>query len=101
MNIQLQNIVPVSEARVKLNEMVNQTRPNNPYIISKSGKPRVVMVDISEYDQLMKIKAREELGVMTKTARNEYAKYLKNRGIDLNKLSDKQAEKILLNEFLA
>ena len=100
MNVQLQNIVPVSEARVRLNEMVNQTAPNRPYVILKSGKPRAVLVDVNEYDELMKMKATTELGLFTKKARQDFASYLKKRGIDLTKLSDEKAEELLLEQYL-
>ncbi|OGV95615.1 hypothetical protein A2W24_06995 [Microgenomates group bacterium RBG_16_45_19] len=101
MNIQLQNIVPVSEARIKLNEMVNQTKPNNPYIISKSGKPKVVLIDVGEYDELLKLKAKQELAALTIQARKDFTDFLQARGLNLNKLTDDEAEAILVNEYLA
>jgi prevent-host-death family protein len=100
MNVQLSNIVPVSEARIRLNEMVNLTAPNRPYVILKSGKPKAVLVDVTEYEELMKIKASKQLGLFTNKARQDFTKYLKRRGIDLTKLTDQQAEKILVEEYL-
>jgi prevent-host-death family protein len=100
MMIDSNNIVPVSEARIRLNDMVNTTLPSKPYFISKAGKPKAVLVNVADYEEFLKLKAASELMRLTNKARGSFKKYLKQRNIDPDSLSDSEAEEILFNEYL-
>lgn len=47
-----QNILPITEAREKLGNLVNQASGENYIVLTKAGKPKVALVDIAYLERL-------------------------------------------------
>ena len=45
-------IVPISEARNRLSNLLNQTRGSNYYLLTKGGKAKAALVDIEYLEKL-------------------------------------------------
>lgn len=52
MNISLDNIIPITEARGRLGNLTEKATGENIVILTKSGKPRAALVDIAYITKL-------------------------------------------------
>lgn len=57
-NISSDNIIPLTEARGKLGDLVNKTRGEDYYILTKGGSPQAALVDIKYLTKLQKMVAK-------------------------------------------
>ncbi len=48
--------VPASEARIHLGEMLRRVRKGEHIVIEKGGLPAAALIDVSEYEELMRLK---------------------------------------------
>ena len=54
MNIQNSKIIPVSEARAKLSNLLDQTKNNQYFLLTRGGKVKAALVDINYLEKLQK-----------------------------------------------
>lgn len=52
MNIQNSKIIPVSEARAKLGNLLDQAKQNQYFLLTRGGKVRAALVDIDYLEKL-------------------------------------------------
>lgn len=52
MNLSNPKIVPISEARAKLSDLVNKASGSNYFLLTKGGRPEVALVDIKYLEKL-------------------------------------------------
>ena len=52
MNTLSPKIIPVSEARANLSDLIDQTRGGNYFLLTRGGKPEVALVDIKYWEKL-------------------------------------------------
>jgi prevent-host-death family protein len=100
MRVDTNNIIPITEAKSKLNSIVNNTSDNNFYVLSKQGKPSVAVINIDYLDTLMKQDALQKIRQFSKNAKRAFSQFLELKGINPKKLTDEEAKKLLFDEFL-
>ena len=54
MNIQNTNIIPVSQARAKLGDLLDQTKNDQYFLLTRGGKVKAALVDIDYLEKLQK-----------------------------------------------
>lgn len=54
MNIQNSKIIPVSEARAKLSNLLDQAKNNQYFLLTRGGKVKAALVDINYLEKLQK-----------------------------------------------
>lgn len=95
LQIDPKNIIPITLARAKLDDLVTQAQGNKFFVISRQGKAKTAVIDV-EY--LMEMQKKLDLAEM-KESRRELQKgfrgYVVKKGLDPDSLTEKEAEKIL------
>ena len=92
LNVALDRIVPLTEVRARLSEIVEQTKGDRFWVLTRRGRPRVALVDVEYLDQLMQRAWFNDLASRSQTA---FDKYLRQRGLDPATVTEEQAEDIL------
>ena len=92
LQVSLDQIVPLTAARSRLSELVEKTYNNRFWVLTKSGKPRVALVDVEYLDKLMRQASFNELSTQSYTAFDDY---LRRQGFDPDTISEDEAEEIL------
>lgn len=54
MNIPNARIIPISQARSKLSNLLNETKGSNYYLLTKGGKAQAALIDIEYLEKLEK-----------------------------------------------
>jgi len=99
MKVQLQKILPFTEARNNFSRLVKEVRKNSYFIISKQNKPIAALVDI-KYLSVLQEKAEEEQAQKAlEILRKAGTKYLQKIS-GKKKLTEKEAYKLLTGEEL-
>lgn len=75
MDISLQKIIPFTEARNKLSDLVDRVRKEQFFIISKQNRQKAVLVDIDYFQSLQKELEQERLVQIEETLRSKFQKY--------------------------
>ncbi len=92
LNISLDRVIPVTEARARLSEIVEQASGDRFWVLTRQGRPRVAVVDIEYLDQLMRRAWFNDLAARSQAAFDEH---LQRRGLDPATATEEQVEKIL------
>jgi prevent-host-death family protein len=54
LKVSLDQIIPITQARSRLSELVEKTENKHFWILTKGGKPRAALVDVDYLDQLVR-----------------------------------------------
>lgn len=92
LQIALDRIVPLTEARARMSEIVEQTTGDQFWVLTRRGRPRVALVDVEYLDQLMQRAWFNDLASRSQTA---FDGYLRQRSLDPATVTEEQAEEIL------
>lgn len=99
LQINPKNIVPVTEARANLNRLINQTKKEKISLLTKQGKPAVILMDPLYFsilqDKIERLTWSERFDSSLKKARRIFRKYLIKKGYDPEKVTEKQVQKII------
>jgi prevent-host-death family protein len=91
-NIALDRIIPLTEARARLREIIEQTNEDRFWVLTRRGKPRVAIVDVEYLDQLIRRAWFNDLASRSQAAFDEY---LQQRGFDPATATEKEIEALL------
>lgn len=91
------NIIPITEARGKLDDLVREAKGENFFVISQQGKAKAAVIDVDYLLDLQKKVDMAEMERAHEAMQEGFRQYLKKRGFNPDKMSDKQAEKILFD----
>jgi prevent-host-death family protein len=92
LNIALERVIPLTEARARLSEIVEQTSGDQFWVLTRRGRPRVAVVDVEYLDQLIRQAWFNDLASRSQTVFDEY---LRRRGLDPAMVTEEEVEKIL------
>ena len=95
LTITLDQIVPFSQARANLAGLIDQLKTKKFTVVTKRQKPTAVLVNTEYFTKLMAKQEAEEMKSLADSLQDGFSKYLKQKGLNPNKISDEQAEKIL------
>jgi len=98
----MEKIIGITEARTNIKNLVDKvSEQNETFIISRDSKPRAVIISYNEYVRNMKIIEENRKLRFDKTleeARDQFSRWLKKRGYDIEKLSEEEVERIISGE---
>ncbi|MBI3379336.1 type II toxin-antitoxin system prevent-host-death family antitoxin [Candidatus Gottesmanbacteria bacterium] len=99
MEISLQKIIPFTQARNMLSDLVDRVRKEQFFIISKQNRQKAVLVDIDYFQNLQKELEQERLAQIEDTLRSKFQQYTKKikRG---KTLTEEEAYQILSGKKL-
>jgi len=92
LKVALDRVVPLTQARARLSELVEQTSEDNFWVLTQHGRPRVALVDVKYLDRLIQgvwfndLLSRSQAG---------FDEYLRKRGLDPATVTEEEVEKIL------
>lgn len=92
LNIALDRIIPLSEARARLKDIIEQTNDDRFWVLTRRGKPRVAIVDVAYLDQLIRQAWFNDLSSRSQAAFDEY---LQQHGLDPATATDEEIEALL------
>ena len=92
LNISLDRIIPVTEARARLREIIEQTRDDQFWVLTWRGRLRVALVDVEYLDQLTRRAQFDDLAYRSQAAFDEY---LRQRGLDPMTATEEEIEPFL------
>jgi prevent-host-death family protein len=99
LNVSVDNIVPITQARFKISQMVEKVRKSKDFLVlTKLGRPSVALVDIDFLGELIRYR---KIGGMLEEARETFKDYLLKKGLSLSKiasLKEEEVEKLLLGQ---
>jgi prevent-host-death family protein len=93
--IALDRIIPLTEARARLSEIIDKTTGDEFWVLTRRGKPEVAMVDVDYLEQLMR---RAQFDELTARSHAAFEQYLQAQGIDPDTASDDEIQQILQGE---
>lgn len=91
------NIIPITEARARLDDMVEEAKGDNFFVISRQGKAKAAVIDVDYLLEMQKKLELEEMKEINIRMQESFRKYLRKKGYNPDKMTDKEAEKILFN----
>ena len=91
------NIIPITEARSKLDDLVREAKGENFFVISQQGKTKAAVIDVEYLLELHKKADTEEMRRAHEGLQECFRQYLKKRGLNPDRMRTKQAEKILFD----
>ena len=92
LNVALDRIIPLTEARVRLSEIIEQAKDDQFWILTRRGRPRVAIVDVEYLDLLIRRAWFNDLASHSQIAFDEY---LRRRGLDPATVTEEELEEIL------
>ena len=92
LKVALDRMVPVTEARARLSEIIEQTSGDRFWVLTRRGRPRVAVVDVEYLDQLIRQAWFNDLVSRSNTAFDEH---LRRRGLDPATVTEEEIEEIL------
>ena len=95
LQINPQNIIPITEARAKLDDLVSGAQGNNFYVISRQGKAKAAIIDVEYLMDLQRKLDFAEMRELHKQLQQGFREYLIKKGYNPDKMTDEEAEKIL------
>lgn len=90
--VDLDRMVPLTEARSRLSEIVDKTAGDQFWVLTRRGRPTVAMVDIEYLDQLIRRAWFEDLASRSQEA---FANYLRERGMEPGSVTEEEGQEIL------
>lgn len=91
------NIIPITEARGKLDDLVREAKGENFFVISQQGKTKAAVIDVEYLLDLQKKVDMAEMDKAHEAMQEGFRQYLRKKGFNPDKMSDKEAEKILFD----
>lgn len=95
LQIQPKNIIPITDARAKLDDLVTDARGSNFFVISRKGKAAAALIDVNYIMELEKKLDFAEMRRINEDMHEAFRKYLRKKGLNPDTMSDKDAEKEL------
>lgn len=95
LQINPKNIIPITEARAKLDNLVSDAEGNNFFVISRQGKAKAAVIDVEYLMDLQRKLDFAEMRELHKQLQQGFREYLIKKGYDPDKMTDEEAEKIL------
>ena len=95
LKVALNQIIPLTQARSRLSELVEKTHNTRFWVLTKGGKPRVALVDVAYLDELMRRATFNDLAAQSQATFDDY---LRRQGLDPDSISEAEAEAILQAE---
>ena len=92
LKVALDRMIPLTEARARLSEIVEQTSGDQFWVLTRRGRPRVAVVDVEYLDRLIRRAWFNDLVSRSHTAFDEY---LRRRGLDPATVTEEEVEEIL------
>jgi prevent-host-death family protein len=92
LNIALDRIISLTEARARLKEIIEQTNNDRFWVLTRRGKPRVAIVDVEYLDQLIRRAWFNDLASRSQAAFDEY---LQQRGLDPATVTEEEIDALL------
>jgi prevent-host-death family protein len=101
MGLQSQNTISITQARSSLSNLIAQIKLEKETVVTKRGRPAVVLVD-PDYLAKLKKNARklvwaQQFKLLTDKAREKFTEYLQQQGYSRESLTDEEAMEILAN----
>jgi prevent-host-death family protein len=96
LKISIDRVIPLTEARARLSELVEKTIGDQFWVLTKGGKPRVAVVDVNYLDQLVRRAWFNDLSARSQAAFDDF---LRRQGLDPETISEAEAEAILRAEY--
>lgn len=92
LKVPINRVLPLTEARGRLSELIEKTTSDQFWVLTKGGKPRVALVDVSYFDELFRRAWFNNLATQSQSA---FEDYLSRQGYDSSTISAEEAEAIL------
>jgi prevent-host-death family protein len=96
LKVSIDHIIPLTEARARLSELIEKTTGDQFWVLTKGGKPRVAVVDVNYLDRLVRRAWFSDLSARSQAAFDDY---LRRRGLDPETVSEAEVEAILRAEY--
>jgi len=93
LKVALDRIIPLTEARARLSEIVEQTSGDQFWVLTRRGRPRVAVVDVEYLDRLIR---RAWFDDLVSRSQGAFDEYLRRRGLDPATVTEEKIEEILL-----
>lgn len=94
MNISLDKIIPFTEARNTLSDLVDRVRKDQFFVISKQNRQKAVLVDIDYFQSLQKELEKERLTQIENILQRKFAQYTKKSQKDKSLTEEKAYQKL-------
>lgn len=95
--------IPFTKARNNLGKLIKELPKESYMIVTKRLNPAFVMVEPQYFEELERLRFEEErrkkIGAMLRPFRKAFSSYLKKRGLDETKLSDKKVMEIIRSDL--
>ena len=92
LNVALDRIVPLTQVRARLSEIVEQTKDDQFWVLTRRGRPRVAIVDVEYLDRLIRRAWFNDLASRSQAAFDEY---LQQRGLDPAIVTEEEIKTLL------
>ena len=92
LNVSLDRMVSVTEARARLRELIEQTNDDQFWVLTSRGKPRVALVDVDYLDQLMR---RAWFDSLASRSQSAFDDWLRRHGLDPETVTEQEIESFL------
>ena len=96
LKVSIDHVIPLTEARARLSELIEKTTGDQFWVLTKGGKPRVAVVDVNYLDRLVRRAWFNDLSARSQAAFDDY---LRRRGLDPETVSEAEVEAILEAEY--
>lgn len=96
LQIQPNNIIPITDARAKLDDLVTYAKGSNFFVISRKGKAAAAIIDINYVMELERKLDFAEMRKLHQEMQESFRDYLVKQGKNPDTMTDKQAEAILM-----
>lgn len=97
--VSLQKILPFSEVRNNLSQLVEKVAEEQYFIVSKQNRPKAVLVDLGYFLALQKEAEKERMGELEAVLRKKFTQYFKKKTKE-KKITEKEAYRILTGKNL-
>jgi prevent-host-death family protein len=95
LQIKPKNIIPITEARGKLDNLINEAKGSNFFVISRQGKPKAALIDLEYIMELEKKLDFTTWKQLREEMQSDFKKYLTNKGYDPKKMTEEEVYKII------
>ncbi|MBI3576938.1 type II toxin-antitoxin system Phd/YefM family antitoxin [Candidatus Gottesmanbacteria bacterium] len=92
LQIKPQNIIPITAARAKLDDLVTQARGSNMFVISRKGKAEAAVIDVAYLMELEKKLDLAEMRRINEEMQKAFRTYLRKKGKNPDTMTDEEAE---------
>jgi len=92
LKVALDRMIPLTEARARLSEIIEKTSGDQFWVLTRRGRPRVAVVDVEYLDQLIRRAWFNDLASRSHAA---FERYLRARGLDPATVTEEEVEELL------